>query len=105
MGTQVSRPIVCFPLKPLFPGTRCCCGGAESRVAKAGMEEWDGNAKLSRSQSIFAAGGGGIVHNLGLGNSPVSCIVVAGDGEREKRRWQSLRGLVMDFAYGTIKRV
>jgi hypothetical protein len=43
-----------------------------SGIAKAGMEEWDGNAKLSRSQSVFAAGGGGIVHNLGLGNSPVS---------------------------------
>ena len=36
------------------------------------LEEWDGNAKLSRSQSVFAAGGGGIVHNLELENSPVS---------------------------------
>jgi uncharacterized membrane protein YeiH len=41
-----------------------------SGVAKAGMDEWDRNAK--RSQSVLAAGGGGIVHNLGLGNSPVS---------------------------------
>jgi uncharacterized membrane protein YeiH len=43
-----------------------------SGIAKAGMKEWDGNAKLLKSQSVFAAGGGGIVHNLVLGNSPVS---------------------------------
>ena len=42
-----------------------------SGIAKAGME-WDGNARLSRSQSVFAAGDGGMVHNIGLGNSPVS---------------------------------
>ena len=43
-----------------------------SGIAKAGMEEWDGNPKLLKSQSVFAAGGGGIVHNLGLCNSPAS---------------------------------
>ena len=38
-----------------------------------GLEEWDGSVKISRSQSVFVAGGGGIVHNLGLGNnSPIS---------------------------------
>ena len=67
-----------------LPGNALLLWRCRVWVAKAGMEEWDGNAKLSRSQSIFVAGGGGIVHNLGLGNSPVSCIVVAGDGEREK---------------------
>ena len=34
--------------------------------------EGDGSVKLTRSQSLFAAGGGGIVHKLGLGNGPVS---------------------------------
>jgi hypothetical protein len=42
-----------------------------SKIAKAGME-WDGNARLSRSQSVVAVGGGGIVHNVGLCSSPVS---------------------------------
>ena len=49
-----------------------------------GLEEWDGSAKISRSQSVFVAGGGGIVHNLGLGNGPVS---LSGDGRREQRLW------------------
>jgi len=53
-----------------------------SGIAKAEMEKWDGNAKLSRSQSAFAAGGGGIVHNLGLDNSLVSLRDGRGDGGR-----------------------
>lgn len=30
MGAKVSRPIFSLPLKPLFPGMRCRCAGAES---------------------------------------------------------------------------
>jgi len=75
-----------------------------SGIAKAEMEEWDGNAKLSRSQSAFAAGGGGI--DLGLDNSPVSLRDGHGDGEREQRRWQPLgHGLrLRHWWHGTVRK-
>ena len=46
-----------------------------------GTEEWVGNEKLTRSPSIFIAGSGGIIHNLGT----------VGYGRRERRRWQPLK--------------
>ena len=45
--------------------------------------EGDGSVKLTRSQSLFAAGSGGIVHKLGLGNGPVSLC---------SGHWRSLAG-------------
>jgi hypothetical protein len=42
-----------------------------SGIAKAGMEEWDGNARLSRSQSVVASWWRWHC-NLGLCSSPVS---------------------------------